>query len=405
MVLELSGTRSEAGSAFSAATAAVVRARLGAAIPEMIEVIGRGVPEYASPARPDDQQRLADAVTGAVATFIAHVAQQDRSIQPVLAEFQAIGATAAREGRTLDGLQDALRLGARVAWRWLCEAGAALDRRELSRVGEAVFCYLDDLAAACARGYAEARVQAAGDQHRQLLALILADPPPHPDQLAPLARATGWPLPAQVAAVLLLPGHHPAAPGPEAFLLPPGVLADWTAADPCLLVPDPDGPGRQAALDRALRGHPAVIGPSVPLARAAQSLRWARQARTLAQAGALPDGRDGSGPVRCDQHLSTLLILADEDLAAALRDRRLAPLARLRPAQRDRIAETLLAWLQLGENAAEVAQRIHVHPQTVRYRLRQITELFGDHLRDPDCRFELQLALRIRPLTTPRVPG
>ena len=202
MVLELSGTRSEAGPAFSAETAAVVRARLGGAIPEMIDVIGRGVPEYASQARPDDRQRLADAVTGAVASFIAHVAQPDRPIRPVLEEFQAIGATAARDGRTLDGLQDALRLGARVAWRWLCEAGAALDRRELSRVGEAVFCYLDDLAAACARGYAEARVQATGDQHRQLLALILADPPPPPAQVATVARAAGWPLPAHVAAVL-----------------------------------------------------------------------------------------------------------------------------------------------------------------------------------------------------------
>src|SRR5581483_3425192 len=116
-------------------------------------------------------------------------------------------------------------------------------------------------------------------------------------------------------------------------------------------------------------------------------------------------GPGGSGPVRCDRHLSTLLILADGDLAAALSDRRLAPLARLRPGQRERIAETLLAWLQLGENAAEVAQRIHVHPQTVRYRLRQITELFGDQLRDPDCRFELQLALRIRTLSHPPPPS
>jgi len=65
----------------------------------------------------------------------------------------------------------------------------------------------------------------------------------------------------------------------------------------------------------------------------------------------------------------------------------------------DRIADTLLAWLQSGENAGEVAQRIHVHPQTVRYRLRQIQELFGDQLRDPDRRFELQLALRVRKLT------
>jgi DNA-binding PucR family transcriptional regulator len=160
-------------------------------------------------------------------------------------------------------------------------------------------------------------------------------------------------------------------------------------------------PAPQAAIGHALQGWPAAIGPSVPLAQAARSLRWARHALALAQAGVIA----GPGPVRCDQHLSTLLILADEDLAGTLRSSRLAPLARLRPGQRDRIADTLLAWLQFGENAAEVAQRIHVHPQTVRYRLRQIQELFGDQLRDPDRRFELQLALRIRMLTAGREPG
>jgi DNA-binding PucR family transcriptional regulator len=34
----------------------------------------------------------------------------------------------------------------------------------------------------------------------------------------------------------------------------------------------------------------------------------------------------------------------------------------------------------------------------VRYRLRRIYELFGDQLRDPDMRFELQVALRTRKL-------
>jgi len=376
----------------------VVRARLGGAIPEMIEAIARGVPSYAAQTRPDYQQRLADAVTGAVACFIAHVARPDQSTHAITAEFRAIGGTAAREGRTLDALQDALRLGARVAWRWLCEADAGLDRRELSRVGEAIFAYLDELAAACAQGYAEARVQATGDRQRRLLAAIVSDPPSSAELVAGLARALGWVLPDQVAVVVLGQRQQ------DGLLLPPGVLADWTGPEPCLLVPDPDGPGRQAAIDRALSdralgGRPAAIGPSVPLARAAMSLRWARHALRLARAGVIP-----AGPVRCDQHLSTLLILADEDLAAVLRGRRLAPLARLRPAQRDRIAETLLAWLQLGENAAEVAQRIHVHPQTVRYRMRQIQELFGDQLRDPDQRFELQLALRIRTLAGRREP-
>lgn len=78
----------------------------------------------------------------------------------------------------------------------------------------------------------------------------------------------------------------------------------------------------------------------------------------------------------------------------ALRAAQLAPLERLRPAQQDRLAETLLAWLQHGCYANEVAVCVHVHPQTVRYRLRQVDDLFGDQLRDPDRRFELEIALR-----------
>ena len=70
-----------------------------------------------------------------------------------------------------------------------------------------------------------------------------------------------------------------------------------------------------------------------------------------------------------------------------------------RPDQADRLAETLLAWLESADNAGAAARHLHVHPQTVRYRLRQLTELFGDRLSDPDARFTLQVALRIRRLT------
>ncbi|MEK8169603.1 helix-turn-helix domain-containing protein [Streptomyces sp. M19] len=41
---------------------------------------------------------------------------------------------------------------------------------------------------------------------------------------------------------------------------------------------------------------------------------------------------------------------------------------------------------------------LKVHPQTVRYRLRQIEKLFGPGLRDPRIRFELEMALRGRRL-------
>ena len=100
-----------------------------------------------------------------------------------------------------------------------------------------------------------------------------------------LARSAAWVLPAQVA-VVVLGGRQ------DGLLLPPGVLADWAGPEPCLLVPDPDGPGRQAAIDRALsdralRGRPAAIGPSVPLGHAAMSLRWARHALAVISVGIL----------------------------------------------------------------------------------------------------------------------
>jgi hypothetical protein len=264
----------------AAETAAVVRARLSAAVPEMIEVIGRGVPEYARQEQPDYSQRLAGAVTGAVAQFIALLAQPGRSTQAITAEFRAIGGTAAREGRTLDALQDALRLGARVAWRWLCEADAGLDLRELSRVGEAIFAYLDELAAACAQGYAEARVQATGERQRRLLGMILSHPPPGPELLAGLARAAGWVLPAQVA-VAALSEWRPQ----DALVLPPDVLADWTRPDPCLLAAglatarrERRGGGAADPRPPADRQVPAAADPGAvrrPAARSGSAVRAA----------------------------------------------------------------------------------------------------------------------------------
>ncbi|MYT26807.1 PucR family transcriptional regulator, partial [Streptomyces sp. SID7760] len=48
--------------------------------------------------------------------------------------------------------------------------------------------------------------------------------------------------------------------------------------------------------------------------------------------------------------------------------------------------------------APEAAKALSVHPQTVRYRMRQLEKLFGPGLRDPRTRFELEMALRSRRL-------
>ena len=56
--------------------------------------------------------------------------------------------------------------------------------------------------------------------------------------------------------------------------------------------------------------------------------------------------------------------------------------------------ETLRAFLDHRGNAAAMAVDLHLHPQTVRYRLRSLRGLFGEALDDPQARFELELALR-----------
>ena len=105
--------------------------------------------------------------------------------------------------------------------------------------------------------------------------------------------------------------------------------------------------------------------------------------------------RDGpeDPPIWADDHLAEVILGAEPSAIAELANRRLAPLEGLRPAQRERLAETLLSWLRHWGQRAPVAAELGIHPQTVGYRAAQLRELFGDTLEDPKARFELELAL------------
>jgi DNA-binding PucR family transcriptional regulator len=89
-----------------------------------------------------------------------------------------------------------------------------------------------------------------------------------------------------------------------------------------------------------------------------------------------------------------LLVNADRGLARDIAAAALAPLDGETVGSRDRLTETLAAWLRHRGRTEAVAAALHVHPQTVRYRMGRLRELYGDRLDDPDARFELELALR-----------
>ena len=141
---------------------------------------------------------------------------------------------------------------------------------------------------------------------------------------------------------------------------------------------------------RRSTGAPPGFGPAVPVAEAARSFRLACAALALAEE------RGVEAPLAVDAHRFDLLSRAEPSLVAALASERLTPLAGETVNSRARLEATLLAWLRHAGSVTGAANELGVHPQTVRYRLNRLRELFGAALEDPDARFELELVLRAR---------
>ncbi|MFF4344449.1 helix-turn-helix domain-containing protein [Kitasatospora sp. NPDC001540] len=348
----------------------------------------------------------------ALAEFTDRVAGLPAPGPRQLRVYRSLGRGELSEGRSLDALQAAFRLGARIAWRRYARVARrrGLAAEQLVTLAEAVFAHIDEVAAASVQGYVDARTDRAGALGRarqRLHDLLLAGA--DPAELATAARLADWPLPAQVAAVSLDPrpaaaprppgsSGPPGPSGPPPARLPDRVLAGLDVPQPHLLLPDPATALADPQLAAALHGRGAVIGPAVPPALAAQSLRWARLVRA-----ALPE--PPQRPVDCRERYADLLLLTDPALVRLIAERRLAPLAPLTPKQRERLAATLLAWLQTGRGTApEVAARLGIHPQTARQRLHRVHRLFGPALASPDVRLELEIALRAT-ASTPAPPG
>jgi hypothetical protein len=369
-----------------------LRPVLPALVEEMVAEIHASVAEYARPGDGSYAHAVRRGAEEAASQFVDRIADPDASWDQAAAVFRRLGGAEAGEGRSLESFQSALRAGARVALRWLTHASQWMDApvQTLGLLAEALFVFLDEIAALSAEGYAQAQNQVAGElqrRRRRLVGLLLAEPPAAAEAVSELARLAQW-RPPRLVSVAVLAGQPSGSRVPA---LPGEVLQDLDRAPAVLIVPDPYGPGRREMLDRGLAGVRGAVGPPVGLREAAKSLHWAREALGLAEQGVF-----GDGPVvHCDDHLTEMVLRRGGDLLDRLETRRLAPLRDMAPGRRDMLAETLLAWLETGKSSS-VAARLFIHPQTARYRLHKLQDLFGDQLDDADARFELALVLRAR---------
>jgi len=360
---------------------------------EILAAIARDIPGYARPLEGSFGRGVRRGVSEALRQFIALIRDPESGRGVGRDVYVDLGRGELRQGRTLDSLQAAYRVGARVAWRRISAAGrkANLDAEVLSLLAEAIFAYIDELSADSVEGYTEAQVELEDERRRrvtELVALLVREPPAEQADVRSAAQLAGWALPGRVAALACADGEL----GVVARRLPADSLAAVLEGSGCILFADPEGPGRASHLERAAGKLSLALGPSGAPGDLPVSWSLAKATLRAAQAGALP----AAGLLRVDDRVADLLLFEGSALAARIADRRLAPLDSLTEKARLRMEDTALAYVCHQGNSVAMARALHVHPQTARYRTARLRELFGEQLGDPDARFELEIALRHR---------
>ncbi len=147
--------------------------------------------------------------------------------------------------------------------------------------------------------------------------------------------------------------------------------------------------GVVAVLHRELgvRLRAVIAAPVAGLIRAAQAR--ADIDRVFDSADRRPSAID---EVTSPDNARTAVLL--DEIVRRVDDRLVDPRARRLHTEHPLLAETLRIYLDSFGDIADAARQLHVHPNTVRYRIRRIEQLLSMPLSDPDTRVVLALSLR-----------
>ena len=369
-------------------TIAEMRAQLPDVADRTVAAIIDEVPSYQDALSGSMGEIIRNAVQLALGGFLSLAggrrgANPGTPTAPAVEGAYQLGRGEARNGRSTDALLSAYRIGARVSWREMSASAvrSGIDADTLAAFAELVFAYIDELSAASVAGHTD-ELATSGRVRERLLERVahhLLDGSSTEEVLEAAERAD-WAQPTTLTAVIV----------PEAQARPVlGTISGATlqAVDRSdlhdrvvLLVPDADG-RRRAVLLRALADRGCIAGPTRPWLQVRSSYDRALRAHL---AGLTGDTED---------HLTRLVLTADPEALADLRARALAPLAELRPAVAEKLTDTLRSWLLHHGRREDVAADLFVHAQTVRYRMGQLRDVYGDRLDDPETVLALTIAL------------
>lgn len=200
----------------------------------------------------------------------------------------------------------------------------------------------------------------------------------------------------------------PALAGDGLSELAPAVLAElfspvaWTRLGADVVAVAPASPladvrAAAAALSRTLGGHRLAVGVSAPVPATGlpAALADARHARDIAR---LRGGSDleVAGPDELTSHVM-LLAAASPDVRQAYQERVLGRLTDYDRQHRSDLVHTLKVFLACSGSWSQCAAQLHVHVNTLRYRIERIEQLTGRDLKQLPDLVDLYLALELRP--------
>ena len=297
--------------------------------------------------------------------------------------FMELGAGEAREDRGFDVILAVYNHAGRTLYaetvRHLSQE-KPLSTDVMLELSEAIFTFTDTLAAASVEGYTVGLrlASAEQDRRRQAVAKALLQGRVTTEEML---DEVGWHGVTQC--VLAVADAATARElrmrlGNDALICEePDVVALVVRAD------------REQLLHRALDERRVTVSGSVTLRDAAEAWRLAHTVHSLE----LGETSQGAWPRRVDEHLADVIAAADPAAVGFVRDYALAGLRDVPASTSARLVETLASWAAHWGNRQAVAQELHIHPQTVSYRIAQARELLGDIVDDPRRRLTLLMAL------------
>ncbi|GAC1319385.1 MAG: helix-turn-helix domain-containing protein [Thermoleophilaceae bacterium] len=318
---------------------------------------------------------------------------EDRGLrEDELQPFRESARERAGEGLPLEDLLHAYRLGGRLGWQALIDASSAEERAALLPSVARLMEYVDRVSDAVTATYHDERRHLMSTEERRLYELFSQltskrplDPPLRElaDQLAiPIAESytpfagvlVGGPAHAhsQIAASLRARGVLALSDGEQVVGLLTGESARPAESAPAALF---------------------AIGEEAPRGNLLEAIE---DTRLVLAVGTRLGHR--SGEITAERFLPELLIARSPQAAATLRRRALGPLEEYAERRSGDLLETLEVFLACELDRRKAAERLHVHPNTLDYRLRRIEEITGLRLQSPDDLMLLALALKQRAL-------